>query len=351
MWVSYFSFNINSILKLLLFKVTLLACEYRKLWFSKTAYHHNDSVTYGNKCVMIPYGEDIQSFIKSLLDTIQGIKTKKGHKEDLTLNCNKTKITINTYVNENCTFLTATNSSGDEVFTISDLNCVYKLFFVLRDIFPIGAFINKVELSIVYAFVECVKTCADIERQNHSELRSDDFIAGKILNKDPSLDRFKVKQLLNVNKLDLLCVANLNLIRKKKIEPIATNSPQAKSAPKRSKLSSKVTSNLESNALCCSSNLQNTSGPSLDPSLSNFNIQQYQVSYAITQQQPLQIVEYASTQQQPLQILHQPLSFAQPKPISMVQQLPLSFSQVETASQMPDTIFQDTEECRQGKKN
>ena len=85
--------------------------------------------------------------------------------------------------------------------------------------------------------------------------------------------------------------------------------------------------------------------------MSNFNIQQYQVSYAITQQQPLQIVEYASTQQQPLQILHQPLSFAQPKPISMVQQLPLSFSQVETASQMPDTIFQDTEECRQGKKN
>ena len=81
-------------------------------------------------------------FIKSLLDTIQGIKTKKGHKEDLTLNCNKMKITINTYVNENCSFLTATNSSGDEVFTISDLNCVYKLFFVLRDIFPIGAILG-----------------------------------------------------------------------------------------------------------------------------------------------------------------------------------------------------------------
>ena len=343
--ISFPSFKMNSILKLSLFKVTLLACEYRKLWFSKTAYHHNDSVTYGNTCVMIPYGEDLQSFIKSLLDTIQGIKTKKGHKEDLTLNCNKTKISINTFVSENCTFLTATNSSGDEVFTISDLNCVYKLFFVLRDIFPIGAFINKVELSIVYAFVECVKTCADIERQNYSELRSDDFIAGKILNKDPSLDRLKVKQLLNVNKLDLLCVANLNLIRKKKIEPITTISTQAKtcqsatkSAPKRSRLSSKVTSSLESTAICSSSNLQNTNEPSLDQSLSNFNIQQYQVSYAITQQQPLQIV-------------HQPLSFAQPIPLSIVQQQPLSFSHVETpSSQMPDGIFEETEDAIKGRK-
>ena len=111
--------------------------------------------------------------------------------------------------------------------------------------------------------MECVKTCADIERQNYSELRSDDLIARKILNKDPSLDRFKVKQLLNVNKIDLLCVANLNLIRKKKIEPITTISTQAKtcqsatkSAPKRSRLSSKVTSSLESTAICSSSNLQ-----------------------------------------------------------------------------------------------
>ena len=83
--ISFPSFKMNSILKFSLFKVTLLACEHRKLWFSKTAYHHNDYVTYGNTCVMIPYGEDLQSFIKSLLDTIQGIKTKKGQKEDLTI--------------------------------------------------------------------------------------------------------------------------------------------------------------------------------------------------------------------------------------------------------------------------
>ena len=127
----------------------------------------------------------------------------------MSLNCNETRILIDTNVNINSAFITVKNSSDDEVFTISELKCVYKLLYVLRDILPNGTSINKDELSIVSALIECVKTCPDTERQIYSELRPE-CVAREILKEDPSLYRFKVKQLLRVNRIDLLCIANLN---------------------------------------------------------------------------------------------------------------------------------------------
>ena len=159
------------------FKDILLACEYRKLWFSRTVHHQNDSMTYGKLC--------ITKFYLSLLETVKCIKTKKECKNDLSLNSNETRISIDT---KNTTFIIVKNSNEDTVFTISAINCVYKLLNVFRDILPNGAFINKDELSIVSTFIECVKTCADEESQKFSDLRSEDFISGEILSKNPMLD-------------------------------------------------------------------------------------------------------------------------------------------------------------------
>ena len=136
----------------------------------------------------------------------------------LSLNCDKTKIKIDTDVKKNSAFIIAKNCNDDEVFRISDINCVYKLLYVLRDILPNGAFINKDELNIVFTFIECVKTCEDTERQKFCDLMSEDYISRKILCKNPSLDEFKIKQLLNVNKIDLLCISNLNLLQGKSKE-------------------------------------------------------------------------------------------------------------------------------------
>ena len=36
------------------------ACEYRKIWFSKSIDYVNGYVTYGEKCISIPYGEDME---------------------------------------------------------------------------------------------------------------------------------------------------------------------------------------------------------------------------------------------------------------------------------------------------
>ena len=66
------------------------------MWFSNCIHHQNDSVTYGKTCVLIHFGEDLQSFILSLIETIKSIKGNKGHKQDLSLNFNDTKISIDT---------------------------------------------------------------------------------------------------------------------------------------------------------------------------------------------------------------------------------------------------------------
>ena len=185
------------------------ACEYRKIWFSKSIDYVNGYVTYSEKCISIPYGEDMEKLIGAVYKLGQSKKDKTNFNEELSLSGDETKISINTNVPENSAFLIVKNSNGIEIFTISDLKCVLKLVCALRDILPIGAFLKEYQLSIVAAFIECVKTCKEIDKLKITAIRSVNYVAEEILKKDPSLRRYKVRNLLRVNKTDLSCIANL----------------------------------------------------------------------------------------------------------------------------------------------
>ena len=185
------------------------ACEYRRVWFSKTIVYVNGYVTYGEKCISIPYGEDMEKLICAVYKLGQAKKDKIDFDEELSLSGNETKISINTNGPENAAFLNAKNSNGIEIFTISDLKCVLKLVCVLRDILPIGAFLKENHLSIASAFTECVKTCTETDKLKITAIKSVNYVAEEILKKDPSLKRYKVRNLLRINKTDLSCIANL----------------------------------------------------------------------------------------------------------------------------------------------
>ena len=299
------------------------------MWVSNCIHHQNDSVTYGKTCVLIHFGEDLQSFILSLIETIKSIKGNKGHKQDLSLNFNDTKISIDTNVNKNAAFVTVKNSSGDVVFTISDLKCVYKLLNIVRDVLPNGAFINKDESSIVFVLIECVRKSEVRDRQFFSDL-NEDFITGEILKKDPSLDNFKIRQLLKVNRIDLLCITNLNLPRQRK-EPIASNSNSAEKAQNIQEDAAVTNdSNPESKSTSNSSDAQNTViVTSKDPVLSSVSVQKYQILYTVAQQQqPLTIVQH-----QPLPTLQQQnLVLTQEQPFPILRQQPVPVLQNHTFS-------------------
>jgi hypothetical protein len=80
---------------------------------------------------------------------------------------------------------------------------------VLRDVLPIGAFIEGNHLNITSAFIECVKTCTDINRTELAAIKSETVVTEEILKKNPLLERHKVQQLLRIDKTDFSCIANL----------------------------------------------------------------------------------------------------------------------------------------------
>ena len=166
-------------------------------------------MTYGEKCVSIPYGEDMQKLILALFQASKAKKDKTNYDDQLSLSGDETRISINCSAPENIAFVTVKNSNSSEVFTISNLKCAHKLLSVLRDVLPIGAFIDENQLDIASAFIECVKTCTDNDRNEISAIKSVNYVTEEILKKDPSLQKYKVKHLLKINKTDLSCIANI----------------------------------------------------------------------------------------------------------------------------------------------
>ena len=68
----------------------------------------------------------------------------------------------------------------------------------------------KNHLNIASAYIECVKTCAENDRNEISAIKSEDYVTEEILKKDPSLQKYRVKHLLRINKTDLSCIANIH---------------------------------------------------------------------------------------------------------------------------------------------
>ena len=189
---------------------TYVACEYRRVWFSQTIDYINGNVIYCDKCISIHYGEDMQELILVLHAASQAKQDNTIYKKQLSLSGGETRISIDTSVTNDAAFITFTKLDGAEVFSISDLRCVLRLMKVLRDVLPIGAFIEENHLNITSAFIECVKTCTEINRTEFAAIKSETFVTEEILKKNPSLERHKVQQLLRINKTDLSCIANLN---------------------------------------------------------------------------------------------------------------------------------------------
>ena len=131
------------------------------------------------------------------------------YNKQLSLSSSNTRISIDTSVPNDKSFITFTKLDGCEIFSISDLKCVIKLMKVLRDVLPIGAFIEENHLNIASAFIECVKTCTEMNRNAFATIKSETFVTEEILKKNPLLERHKVQNLLRINKTDFSCIANL----------------------------------------------------------------------------------------------------------------------------------------------
>ena len=190
-------------------RATYLACEYRKVWFSQAVDYFNGNVVYCDKCISIPYGEDMQQFIIVLHAGIKAKQDNAIYNKQLFLSGGEATVTIDTGVPNDTAFITFKTLDGNEVLSITNLKSVVILMKILRNILPIGAFIEENHLNIASAFIECVKTCTDIDRTQFSTIKSETFVTEEILKKNPLLERHKVQHLLMINKIDFSCIANL----------------------------------------------------------------------------------------------------------------------------------------------
>ena len=145
-------------------RATYLACEYRKVWFSQAVDYFNGNVVYCDKCISIPYGEDMQQLIIVLHDGIKAKQDNAIYNKQLFLSGGEATVTIDTGVPNDTAFITFKTLDGNEVLSITNLKSVVILMKILRNILPIGAFIEENHLNIASAFIECVKTCTDIDR-------------------------------------------------------------------------------------------------------------------------------------------------------------------------------------------
>ena len=181
------------------------------MWFSKSAHLENESVKYGDDCAFINFGEELQKFIDALLSAIKRNQAKQSFTQILPLS--NIKVHINTDVNKADAFFTVESIQDFKIFEISERECAFKLICLIRDVFPIGAFIDENSYNIASAFEECVKSCSTEDRYellslNHQKIH---IIVDKIVDKNFSLKKRKVKHLLKVNRADLCCLAKLHL--------------------------------------------------------------------------------------------------------------------------------------------
>ena len=305
---------------------------------------------------MIHFGEDLEKLIKCLFETIRCVQATKEYKENLSLSCGETRILIDTNVIDKSAFITIENSIGDVVITISEVSSVYKVLFLFRDVLPNGAFINKDELQIVYSFIECVKSCEDTKKQIFYKLSSKDFIAGKILMKHSTLDKFRVIQLLKVNRIDLCCLANLHLLQSKTRDPPASSSKNVKIPKKSSTPKKKATNtnnaknnlilesvaNINPSTVSSLNSVNNTeSNITLNNVITNSSKSVIPKTAILLYSQPHEM-PYSIVLQQSFPIMQQPtLQFEQ-------QQQPVSYSQIESLTEVPELMLA---ECNQEKIN
>ena len=85
----------------------------------------------------------MKKLILALYQASKAKKDKSNYDDQLSLSGDETRISINCSAPENLAFVIVKNANESEIFTISNLNCVLKLLCALRDVLPIGAFIDK----------------------------------------------------------------------------------------------------------------------------------------------------------------------------------------------------------------